>query len=305
MPIRFVYSDRYEADIGSHVFPTSKYRLVREKLLENGDAVPSQFIEPPETTRAELILAHTSDYIDDLEQAAHTERTAMSELPVNPAVIGAFRLAAGGSILAAECAWSDGAAVHLGGGLHHAFAGHAEGFCYVNDIAIAARAMQAEENGPARVLVIDTDVHQGNGTARIFEKDDTVFTFSIHQENNYPMKQRSDLDIGLADGIVDATYLDALRGGLDAIDKRFEPDLMIYVAGADPYREDQLGGLCLSLEGLRERDRMVLHRYGDRRIPVVVVFAGGYACRLDDTVHIHYQTCLEAIGVSRKRETEA
>ncbi len=305
MPVRFVYSHRYEADIGAHVFPTSKYRLVREKLIANGDALPSQFLEPPDITRAELILAHTSDYIDDLESAAHTERTAMSELPVNPEVIGAFRLAAGGSILAAECAWEDGAAAHLGGGLHHAFAGHAEGFCYVNDIAIAARAMQMEENGPARVLIIDTDVHQGNGTARIFENDDSVFTFSIHQENNYPLKQRSDLDIGLPDGIEDTAYLDALRGGLDTIDARFEPDLMIYVAGADPYREDQLGGLRLTLEGLRKRDALVLHRYGDRRIPVVVVFAGGYARRLDDTVHIHYQTCLEAIAVSRKRETEA
>jgi len=291
----FVYSDRYEVGIGRHVFPTSKYRLVRLALIERGECGEEDFIEPPEPSRKDLLLVHTAEYLDDLEAARLTDRTARSELPVTPDVIGAFRLAAGGSALATRLAAErgGGVAVHLGGGLHHAFADHAEGFCYVNDVAVAA-ATALRDRIARRVLVVDADLHQGNGTAAIFRENESVFTFSIHQENNYPIKQRSDRDIGLADGIGDDEYLRRFGEALPELRERFAPDLVLYVAGADPYADDQLGGLALTREGLRARDRLLFDQFSPRRVPVAVLFAGGYAREIADTVAIHVATCLEA-----------
>jgi acetoin utilization deacetylase AcuC-like enzyme len=291
----FVASDRYEVDLGGHVFPTSKYRLVRLALLERGACVADDFVEPVPPTREDLLLVHTPRYVEDLALARLTPRTFRSELPVNPTVIDAFRLAAGGSMLAARLAVERGAAVHLGGGLHHAFPDHAEGFCYVNDGAIAARA--ARRDGLAeRILFVDLDLHQGNGTAAIFRDDDSVFTFSMHQENNYPVKEPGDLDIGLADGTGDEEYLSLLAESLPGLLERARPDLVFYLAGADPYEKDQLGGLALSLTGLRERDRLVFRAFLPRGIPVAVLLAGGYARDLADTVAIHAATCLEAVA---------
>ncbi|MFH1277232.1 MAG: histone deacetylase [Candidatus Eisenbacteria bacterium] len=298
--IPFVYSDRYEADIGDHVFPTSKYRLVRTSLLELGACGPEDFVESAPPAREDLALVHTAEYLDDLDGARVTPRTVRSELPITPSVIGAFRLAAGGSVLAARLAAERGAAVHIGGGLHHAFPDHAEGFCYVNDVAVAARV--ALRDGLARkVLVVDVDLHQGNGTAAVFRNDDDVFTFSIHQENNYPVKEKSDLDIGLADGTGDDEYLARLAAVLPGLRDRVRPGLVVYVAGADPYEDDRLGGLALTREGLRERDRLVFDTFGGAGVPVAVTLAGGYARAIADTVAIHTATCIEAIRAAEIR----
>ncbi len=295
-----IYSDRYESDIGQHVFPTEKYRLVRDQLIQDGYYTEDDFLEPPEADREILLLAHTPEYVADLEGARRTSRTARSELPVTRPVISAFSLAAGGSLLAAKLALERGMALHLGGGLHHAFPDHAEGFCYVNDVAIAARGA-LREGLVERILVVDVDLHQGNGTAAIFREDSSVFTFSIHQESNYPgVKEKSDLDIGLPDGCDDTSYLRHLAATLPRLRDQFDPGLVLYVAGADPYHDDQLGGLALTREGLRERDRLFFDTYTSHSIPTVVLFAGGYARKLEETVSIHLATCVEGTLAHRE-----
>lgn len=292
-----VYSADYEVDIGSHVFPTSKYRLVREALIATGHASSSDFMEPPEATRAELDLAHDAEYLDDLLDLRPTPRVTRSEMPIDAAILRSALLAAGGTLMAARAALARRApaVVHLGGGFHHAFAAHAEGFCFVNDIAVAIAACRCE-GLISRAAVVDLDVHQGNGTAHIFRDDPAVFTLSIHQENNYPHKQRSDLDIGLDDGTGDEPYLAALEGALPAALAGHRPDLLVYVAGADPYRDDQLGGLDLTMDGLERRDRMVLAAAAAHGVPAVVVLAGGYARRVEDTVAIHAATARAALA---------
>ncbi|HEY7462150.1 MAG TPA: histone deacetylase [Gemmatimonadota bacterium] len=288
----YVYSPAYYADFGPHVFPVEKYRLVHQALRESG--VPaSEFAEPEPATRAQLELVHTPAYLDDLEGCRLTERTAWSELPLTPEIVRLFVLSAGGTILAGRTALRSGRSVHLCGGFHHAFADRAEGFCYVNDLAVAVRALQ-REGAVERVAVLDCDLHQGNGTARIFRDDPTVFTFSIHQRDLYPVKERSDLDIHLPDGTGDAAYLEQLEVAVPAILDDFRPDLVLYQAGADPYRDDQLGSLSLTLEGLRERDRLIFGACATRKIPVAGTLGGGYARRVADTVAIHVGTCLAA-----------
>jgi acetoin utilization deacetylase AcuC-like enzyme len=286
---RIVYSPRYECDIGMHVFPTSKYRLVLEQLLASGEVAPEQIDAPLAPTRDQLETVHVSNYLDDFLALRPTARVLRSELPIDAPIRDAALLSAGGTLLAARAALTDGAAMHLGGGYHHAMGSHAEGFCYLNDVAIAIRVLQSE-GAIGRAAVIDTDVHQGNGTARIFQDDASVFTFSIHQENNYPIKERSDLDIGLDDDLGDVEYLARLAGAVPQILSRTRPDLVVMVAGADPYREDQLGGLALTLAGLEQRDRLVVEACAVRGVPVVGVLAGGYARRLEDTVAIHAAT---------------
>jgi acetoin utilization deacetylase AcuC-like enzyme len=244
---------------------------------------------------------HGSEYLEDLAQLRWTRRTASSELPLTREVVHWFEGAVSGTVTATGLALDRGAAFHIGGGFHHAFADHAEGFCYLNDVAVGARAalggvkVESSDRVARAISVVDVDVHQGNGTARIFQGEDRVFTFSIHQENNYPVKEESDLDIGLEDGTADAAYLEALERGLDLSIRRRRPDLVYYVAGADPYREDQLGGLALTLDGLRERDRRTLAACREVGAAVVVVLAGGYALRPEDTVTIHVQTAEELL----------
>jgi acetoin utilization deacetylase AcuC-like enzyme len=289
----FVWSPVYEANLGAHVFPIEKYRKARERLVGRLGIGPERFVEPGPCDRAFLELVHTRKYLDDLEGLRWTLATASSELPLTPDIVRWFQTAVAGSVAATELALARGAAMHLGGGFHHAFADHAEGFCYLNDIAVAARV--ALEGEARRISVVDLDVHQGNGTARIFQGDDRVFTFSMHQENNYPLKEEGDLDIGLADGTQDAAYLGELDRGLRVSVLERRPDLVYYVAGADPYREDQLGGLSLSLDGLRARDRRVFAAAREAGASVVVLLAGGYAARLDDTVTIHVQTAEEML----------
>jgi len=293
----FVYSPDYEADIGGHVFPTEKYRLTRDALLAAG--VPAAaFGEPRPRDRSFLELAHSREYLDDLFSLRLTPATLASELPLSAEIARWFELAVYGTITATALAARRGAAMHIGGGFHHAFTDRAEGFCYLNDTAVAARVALGDGGQEAMagsVSVVDCDVHQGNGTARIFGGDDRVFTFSIHQENNYPVKERSDLDIGVADGIEDASYLRELERGLRVSVGERTPDLVYYLAGADPYREDRLGGLGLTREGMRERDRLVLEAVRDVGAKVVILLAGGYAFDTRDTVRIHAGTGVEML----------
>jgi len=242
---------------------------------------------------------HTPEWVGKLKNDTlkATERMRL-EIPCSKETVEAFWLAAGGSILAAQHAMTDGFGVNLGGGFHHAFPGHGEGFCMIHDVAVAIRRMQSD--GAIRnALVVDTDVHQGNGTAAIFANDDSVFTLSIHQRDNYPVpKQPSDLDINLDDHTGDDEYLELLGKAVRGALEEFPADLIFYVGGADPYREDQLGGLWLSIGGLLRRDELVFREAKQRGIPVGVALAGGYARDTADTVRIHMNTVLAARDVS-------
>jgi len=289
--VKLVYSDRYDLNLGDHVFPSSKYRLVKEKLMHEHIAEPGDFIEPPPASDDDLALVHHREYLRKLQTGKLSYLEVLRlEIPYSPELIRAVWLSAGGSILAGRLALEDGTAANVGGGFHHAYPDHGEGFCVLNDFAVAIRSLQ-KAGAIARAMTVDCDVHQGNGTAAIFGGDHTVYTFSIHQENNYPYpKPPSSLDVNLRDGVGDEEYLHELAQGLDRALEEFTPDLIFYVAGADPYRDDQLGGLKLSLEGLEKRDRLVFEKARARQIPVAVTLAGGYARRLEDTVTIHATT---------------
>lgn len=284
--MRFVYSDRYYIDIGEHVFSTLKYRMLRERLNFEG----IEFIEPEPPDMGDIKLVHTEEYINDLLNLRWTQRTAFSELPLSREIVDGFTLMAGGTILTCGIALEEGKCLHIGGGFHHAFPDHAEGFCYINDIAVGIRKMKREKK-VKRVAVIDCDLHQGNGTAKIFQQDRDVFTFSIHQENLYPVKEQSDWDIGLRDFTDDEEYLKNLSYAVPHILDNHKPELCLYVAGADPYEEDRLGSLRLTKDGLRKRDELVIGECRKRGIPIAVVLAGGYASKIEDTVDIHFTTC--------------
>lgn len=293
-----VWSAGYHCDIGVHVFPVEKYRLVVGALESAGDLAAAEVLEPPPASRELLALAHDPEYLDDLEALRWTARTMYSELPLDADIVRAFSLAASGTTLAAREALARGAVAHVGGGLHHAYAGHAEGFCYINDLAVAVRALR-REGRVERAAVVDLDVHQGNGTAHIFRDEPEVFTLSLHQERNYPVpKERGDLDVGLEDGTGDAAYLAALDAALERV-WAHRPEIVLYQAGADPYRDDQLGGLALTLEGLEARDARVLEGCAARGIPVVTTLGGGYAHRVEDTVRIHAATCRRTLALRK------
>lgn len=295
-----VWSPRYACDIGTHVFPTEKYEAVYRALVASGDLEAGADLSPPPVTRALLERAHDPDYLDDLDALRWTPRTQYSELPLDRQIVDAFALAASGTTQAARLALERGASAHLGGGLHHAYAGHAEGFCYINDLAVAARVV-LEEQLVSRVAVVDLDVHQGNGTAHIFRDDPAVFTLSVHQERNYPVpKERSDHDVGLEDGTDDEGYLAVLAPALERV-WAFAPQLVLFQAGADPFLDDQLGGLGLTLAGLEARDRAVIGGCASRGIAVAITLGGGYAHRLEDTVRIHATTSRLALALARER----
>jgi acetoin utilization deacetylase AcuC-like enzyme len=298
-------------DIGLHVFPTRKYQLVRDRLAAlSGSAVALSFVEPEPATWDELALVHTQEYLSRLRGGAlSTEELGELELPWSEAMVEGFRLMVGGTIQAALRACGLGGpkaevrrlrnssdfrvAVHIGGGLHHAFPNHGEGFCPLNDVAVAVRVLQ--DQGIDRAAIVDLDVHHGNGTAFIFQRDPRVFTFSMHQQHNYPTwKPRGSLDVGLPDGVHDTTYLAELEKALPAVIAS-RPQCMFYLAGADPYEDDQLGGLRLTRDGLRRRDRMVIEAARRSHVPLVIVLAGGYARNVDDTVAIHVATIEEAV----------
>jgi len=291
-----VYSPLSRADIGPHVFPMEKYAGVHRRLAEEDGLEDAT--EPETPSREELLRVHTAAYLDDLAGGHHTWRTTASELPLSEEIAEFFRLACGGTTLAARRALELGWAVHLGGGFHHAFEERAEGFCYLNDLAVAARAVQAEGTAE-RVTVVDLDVHQGNGTAAIFRGDPTVYTFSIHQEDNYPIKEPGDRDIGLVSfdrsrtrspWVDDDLYLETLDVALAEVLEVSRPDLVLYQAGADSYELDQLGGFRLTRDGLRRRDEAVYRACLERNVPAAATFGGGYAIDVADTIAIHLET---------------
>jgi acetoin utilization deacetylase AcuC-like enzyme len=289
--LKLIYSENYDLNLGNHVFPSIKYRLIKERVLHDGAATAEDIIEPPAAADGDIALVHHRDYIRKLQTGKLSYLEILHlEIPYSPELVRAVWLSAGGSILAARLALQDGACANIGGGFHHAHPDHGEGFCVLNDVAIAIRCLQKEQV-IERAMTVDVDVHQGNGTASIFAGDPSVFTLSIHQVNNYPYpKPPSSLDINLADGVGDEEYLRELAAGLDKTLAEFQPELIMYVAGADPYREDQLGGLKLTLEGLEKRDRLVFEKARAKNIPVAVTLAGGYARRVEDTVTIHANT---------------
>lgn len=362
LPFKLIYSDDYYLPIGQHVFPAEKYRRIRDRLLETKAAAPADFLSPEPAKDEDILLVHKPDYVQKLKTGTLSAREEMQlEVPYSLELVHAFWLAAGGSILAARQALEDRVAISIGGGFHHAFADHGEGFCMINDVAVAIRRMQ-HDGKIRRALTVDCDVHQGNGTASIFagmripkkplpswsapvlgsasseqipplgrndrslrdksrrDGEDTteldtpdsgdpqaavrhahdgdVFTISLHQQNNYPAwKPPSSIDVDLPDGIGDDDYLAWLDNALSSGLRQFEPDLICYIAGADPYMDDQLGGLALTLEGLQRRDELVFKVARTRNIPVMVTYAGGYAHNLEDTVTIHCNTVLAAKNV--------
>jgi len=333
LPFKLVYSDAYYLPIGAHVFPAEKYRHVRDRLISTGVAGESDFVVPAPAMDQDILLVHTPEYVRKLKTGTLSAAEEMElEIPYSQELVDAFWLAAGGSMLAARLAVKDGVCINIGGGFHHAFPDHGEGFCMIHDVAVAIRRLQAD--GEIRTaMTVDCDVHQGNGTAAIFPAAHTqskplpssgtrtlrqaslhndsgtpssgapprsghageVFTISLHQQNNYPMwKPPSSIDVDLPDGIGDDDYLAWLDNALSSGLRQFHPDLLCYIAGADPYLEDQLGGLSLSIEGLQLRDELVFRVAHARGIPVMVTYAGGYARKVEDTVTIHCNTVIAA-----------
>jgi acetoin utilization deacetylase AcuC-like enzyme len=300
LPFRLIYHERYDLNLGAHVFPSQKYRLIADKLIKEGIGTREDFVRPEPALDADILRVHTEDWVNKLKTGTLTLSDAMKlEVPYSPELVSAFWLAAGGTIAAAQHALRDGFGCNVGGGFHHAYPGHGEGFCAIHDVAVAIRRMQAD-GAIRKVMVVDTDVHHGNGTAAIFAKQPSVFTLSIHQLNNYPAyKPPSTVDLDMADRVEDEAYLTALlpavRAGLDS----FQPEILFYVGGADPYRDDQLGGLSLTMEGLMARDKGVFEEARKRNIAVVTTLAGGYARRIEDTVQIHVNTILAAREVAQ------
>lgn len=326
LPFKLVYSDAYYLPIGAHVFPAEKYRRVRARLIADGVADAADFLEPQPATDQDILLVHKPEYVHKLKTGTLSPREEMElEVPFSPELVKAFWLAAGGSILAARQSLIDRVCISIGGGFHHAFPDHGEGFCMIHDVAVAIRRLQRDDK-IRTAMTVDCDVHQGNGTAAIFAGTRTasallpsasastieqpknapqgkmrgahagdVFTISLHQHNNYPLlKPPSSIDVDLPDGTGDDDYLAWLDNALSSGLRQFEPDLMCYIAGADPYREDQLGGLSLTIEGLKKRDELVFRVARARDIPLMVTFAGGYARNVEDTVTIHSNTVVAA-----------
>src|SRR5882724_3297049 len=299
LPFKLIYHQRYDLNLGTHVFPSQKFRLIYEMLLREDIATPEDFLRPSPASDEDLLRVHTADWVHKLKTGTLTASEVMKlEVPYSKELAEAVWLAAGGTILAGQCALRDGFGSNIGGGFHHAYAGHGEGFCAINDVAVAIRRLQTD--GAIRTaMVIDTDVHHGNGTASIFGEDESVFTLSIHQLNNYPAhKPASNLDLDLDDRVEDDEYLETLLPAVAESLEKFGPDIVFYVGGADPFCEDQLGGLMLTKKGLKERDKRVFEEARKRGVPVATTLAGGYARQVEDTVRIHVNTILAAKEVA-------
>ncbi len=305
LPFKLIYADGYDLNLGAHVFPSQKYRLIYCRLLADGCAGPEDFLAPQAAPDEDVLRVHSQDYVRKLKTGSLSREEIMRlEVPYSQELVRAAWLAAGGSILAGQRALQDGWAANIGGGFHHAYADHGEGFCVLHDVAIAIRRLQFD-GAIERAMVVDTDVHQGNGTASIFGGDGDVFTLSIHQERNYPYpKPPSTIDINLPDGTADDDYLAILEKHLQRAFQRFSPQILFYVAGADPYCEDQLGGLALTMEGLSCRDALVFDYAKRRGVPAAMTLAGGYARRVEDTVKIHVGTIL-AMRDAAQREVSS
>jgi acetoin utilization deacetylase AcuC-like enzyme len=294
LPFKLIYHPGYDLNLGAHVFPSCKYRLIHDRLLDEGCADPMDFAEPQPACDDDVLRVHESGWVQRLKTGTLTALEILRlEIPYSKQMVDAFWLATGGTILAARNALRDRIGFNLGGGFHHAFPGHGEGFCAIHDVAVAIRALQHEKI-IERALVVDCDVHHGNGTAAIFAGDRSVLTLSMHQFDNYPSeKPPSVIDIHLRNGVSDEEYLERLRAALK-VAMSFEPNMVFYLAGADPYCEDQLGGLALTMEGLKQRDHIVFETGLGLRVPVAVTLAGGYARDTGDTVEIHCNTAKAA-----------
>lgn len=302
LPFKLIYDDRYDLHLGAHVFPSQKYRMIRDQLIADGIAAAEDFLVPEPATDEDILRVHSQEYVHKLKTGSltYTEILRM-EVPYSKELIDACWLAAGGSILAGRRALKDGWAANIGGGFHHAYPDHGEGFCVIHDVAVAIRRLQFER-AIETAMVVDTDVHQGNGTAAIFGGDGTVFTLSIHQENNYPYpKPPSTVDVNLPDGVGDDDYLGILEKHLHDAFREFAPQIVFYIGGADPYREDQLGGLALTMEGLARRDALVFDYARRHKTPVAITLAGGYARRVADTVRIHVNTIVATREAAQRR----
>lgn len=290
--MKVFYTDQFVLPLpDGHRFPMAKYALLRERVFAAGLFAPDELCVPDAATDAELLRVHAAEYVRRVKDGELTDKELRRiGFPWSPQMVERSRRSSGATIAACRAALIDGLAVNLAGGTHHAFPDHGGGYCVFNDAAIAARAMQAEGR-VRRVVIIDCDVHQGDGTAKIFEHDPSVFTFSIHGAKNYPFhKETSDLDVALIDEADDTIYLAALREALPVVLDRAQADLAIYLAGADPFREDTFGRMKLSKAGLLERDRVVLASCRASGLPVAITMAGGYAKRVEDTADIHWQT---------------
>jgi len=288
---RIFYSPYYYADIGeNHVFPIKKFELVRDKLLAEGTLQISEIVEPEAARIDDVLLVHTEDYISRLKNGTLTTKEVRRlGLPWSEALVRRSFLATSGTINAAKRALEAGVSSNLAGGTHHSFPDRGEGFCVLNDVAVAIRVLQKEKLAE-RFLIVDCDVHQGNGTAFIFESDEYVFTFSMHGAKNYPLfKENSTLDIELPDKTGDAEFLETLNEALPRIFLH-DPDIVFYLGGADPFENDKLGRLGLTIEGLRKRDETVLEFAKQREVPIVTTMSGGYAADINDTVEIHSNT---------------
>ncbi len=289
------YTDIFELPLPpEHRFPMAKYRLLRERLLADGAVHPHQLSVPPAATNEQLLRVHTAEYLTNVVGGT-LDRASVRRLgfPWSPELVERSRRSTGATLAACRAALGERVGVNLAGGTHHAHAGRGGGYCVFNDVAVAVRVLQAEQL-IERAVVVDCDVHQGDGTAAIFAADPTVRTLSVHGERNYPFrKQASDIDIALPDGTADAVYLDAVRDGLDRLLTGPPPDLAAYVAGADPHRRDRLGRLSVTKDGLRRRDRLVLESLTRCGVPVAIVMAGGYGT-VEDIVDIHATTVTTA-----------
>ena len=296
------YTPRYYADIGEgHVFPIRKFELVRDRLVAEGTLHPAEIHEPSPASVEDVLLVHTHDYISRLCSGnLTTKEIRRLGLPWSESLVRRSFYATGGTLAATHAALAEGCGSNLAGGTHHSFADRGEGFCVLNDVAVAIRAMRARKFF-RRAAIVDCDVHQGNGTATIFAGDNDTFTFSIHGANNYPLfKAQSTLDVELPDGTSDNEYLSALAIHLPAV-FRNDPEIVFYLAGADPYAGDKLGRLSLSIEGLRERDAFVLRKCYEREVPIVTVMSGGYGKDINDTIEIHCNTIRTAKEVFESR----
>lgn len=285
------YTPRYYADIGpGHVFPIRKFELVRDRLLAEGTLEPAEIVEPAPAPLEDVLLVHTTDYVSRLCSGnLTTKESRRLGLPWSESLVQRSFYAVGGTLAATRASLAAGYSSNLAGGTHHSFSDRGEGFCVLNDVAIAIRAMRARKLFQ-RAAIVDCDVHQGNGTATIFAGDDDTFTFSIHGANNYPLfKAQSTLDVELADDTSDTEYLDTLAKHLPSVFGA-DPEIVFYLAGADPYKGDKLGRLALSIDGLGERDAYVLRECYEREVPIVTVMSGGYGKDINDTIEIHCNT---------------
>ena len=299
--MKLYYSDTFVLPLPQgHRFPMCKYAMLRAHVAASGQFADSDLRVPEAARDAQILLAHDRRYLERMMAGAmNAQEMRRIGFPWSAQMVERSRRSAGATIAACRSALAEGVAANLAGGTHHAHRGFGAGFCVFNDAAIAALVM-LDEARVGQIAILYCDVPQGDGSAAIFAGDSRVFTFSIHGAGNFPFdKQRSDLDLELADGTGDGPYLEALAGGLDQVFARCVPDLVIYLAGADPYRDDRLGRLELSIEGLQQRDRMVLGRCADEGVPVALAMAGGYARSIDDTVRIHGNTILTARSLAR------